>query len=146
MTPSAALSAILTQLRTVSGMSEARSPLGVRNASSGRVVRAFSVRPGGLSLSDGGGRGRSDQAGIRVAERFSVELGHTLRPSDGQTAPSQALLDLHSVIKVLMKPGTTLTTEAAVVLGGVTSEYPGSGAYFVQTISVDVVYPLSLAV
>ena len=141
MTPSAALSAILTQLRTVSGMSEARSPLGVRNASSGRVVRAFSVRPGGLSLSDGGGRGRSDQAG-----RFSVELGHTLRPSDGQTAPSQALLDLHSVIKVLMKPGTTLTTEAAVVLGGVTSEYPGSGAYFVQTISVDVVFPLSLAV
>jgi hypothetical protein len=146
MTPSAALSAILTQLRTVSGMSEARSPMGVRNSSSPRVVRSFSVRPGGLSLSNGGGRGRSDQAGIRVSESFDVELGHTLRPSDGQSAPAQALLDLHSVIKVLMKPDTTLTTTAAVSLNSVSTEYPGSGAFYVQTISIDVVYPLSLAV
>lgn len=145
MTPNGALTAILARLNTITGMKEARSPLGVKNASSARIDRSFSVRPRGLSLSDGGGRGRSDQAGIRVASSFDIELGHILKPSDGAEAPAQALLDIHLVLTAVSQQESSLTTTAQVTLLGVTTEYVGSGAYLVQTLSVDIIFPLSLA-
>lgn len=144
MTPAAALTATIARLQTVSGLDEARSPLGVRNASAARIDRSFSVRLGGLALSDGGGRGRVDARGLRVAQRLRVELGHQLKPSAGASAPTQALTDLHAAIKALHVPDTTLTREGYVVIAGISSEYVGSGAYVVHTIDIDLQYYLPL--
>ena len=144
MTPAAALSAMIARLQTVTGLDEARSPLGVRNASAARIDRSFSVRPGGLSLSDGGGRGRVDARGLRVAQRLRVELGHQLKPSAGAAAPVQALTDLHAALKAIHVPGTTLTEAGFVVIADISSEYVGSGAYIVHTIDIDLQYYLAL--
>jgi hypothetical protein len=144
MTPAAALTAIVARANTVSGLVEAKSPLGVRNSSSPRINRSFSIRPGGLSLAPASGRGRVDSVGVRVRHSFSVELCHQLKPSAGQEAPSTALSDIHNLIKALIVQGTTLTTDANLTLGGITTEYPGSGAYYLQTLTLDVEYYLAL--
>ena len=144
MTPSAALTAIVARANSVSGLVEAKSPLGVRNASAPRLNRSFSVRPGGLSPAPSSGRGRTDSVGIRIKQSFRVELCHQLKPSAGQEAPSTALTDLHSLIKAIVAPATTLTTDANLDIGSVTTEYVGSGAYYLQSLGVDVEYYLAL--
>ena len=95
-------------------------------------------------MSDGGGRGRVDARGLRVAQRLRVELGHQLKPSAGASAPTQALTDLHAAIKALHVPDTTLTQAGYVVIAGISSEYVGSGAYVVHTIDIDLQYYLPL--
>ena len=144
MTPAAALTALVARANSVSGLVEARSPLGVRNASAPRINRSFSVRPGGLSPAPSSGRGRTDSVGTRVRHRFNVELCHQLKPSAGQEAPSLALVDLHSLIKAIVAPATTLTTDANLTIGSVSTEYVGAGAYYLQTLGVDAEYYLAL--
>jgi len=144
LTPAGALTAMIARLQTVSGLDQARSPLGVRNASASRIDGSFSVRSGGLALADGGGRGRVDARGLRVAQRLTVELGHQLKPSAGASAPVPALEDLHAAIKAIHTPDTTLTREGFVVIADISSEYVGSGAYLVHTIEIDLQYYIAL--
>jgi hypothetical protein len=73
-----------------------------------------------------------------------VELCHQLKPNSGQEAPSQALSDLHSVLKSISTPDTTLTRDANVDAGSVGADYAGGGAYLIQAFSLDVIYELDL--
>lgn len=144
MTPAAALTATIARLNAVSGLVEARSPVGVRNESAPRINRSFSVKVEGLSPAAETSRGRSDIPGLRIAQRLRVELCHQLKPNSGQEAPSQALSDLHSVLKSISTPDTTLTQTANVDAGSVGADYAGGGAYLIQAFSLDVIYELDL--
>ena len=141
MTPQAALTALVARLNTTD-MVEARSPLGVKRASAQRATRAFSVRPLGLSPAASPGRRAVRTDGIRIKQKFSVELCHSVKPSAGQAAPVTALADLHAAIKAIVATGTTLTTDADPDVESVSATYPG--AYYVQTLTVGVEYPLAL--
>ena len=144
MTPATCLSAIVTQLQGITGMNESRSPKGVRNSPGTRIDRAWSVTPKGLSPSTAAGRGRVDTSGIRISQRFTIEIAHTLAPSKGQAAPNQSLLDLHTVIKALVAPGTSLTTTGVPDVKTVTAEALSGGAYLLHSLSLEVTYPLAL--
>jgi hypothetical protein len=143
VTPQAALTAVVARLNAA-GLKEARSPLGVRNEGAGRLDRAFSVRPDGMAPAPAAGRGRTDASGIRMALRFRVDISHVLKPNAGQAGPVQALTDLHAVIKALVTPGTTLSTDAFVDIGATSTEYPGGGAYLIQSFPVGIVFELDL--
>ena len=145
MTPATALTAVIARL-TAAGLTEARSPLGVVNASSPRIDRSFSVRMTSIGPSSSPGRARPDVPGLRVAHRLLVELGHKLKPNAGQEAISQALSDMHSAFKYLSQFGTTLTEDAAIELGTSSTEYAGGGAYLVQRFQLTVIYNMTLAV
>jgi len=145
MTPATALTAVIARL-TAAGLTEARSPLGVVNASSPRIDRSFSVRMTSIGPSSSPGRARPDAPGLRVAHRLLVELGHKLKPNAGQEAISQALSDMHSAFKYLSQFGTTLTEDAAIELGTSSTEYAGGGAYLVQRFQLTVIYNMTLAV
>jgi hypothetical protein len=145
MTPSAALTAIIARLEAAS-LTKAKSPLGVVNASAPQIDRSFSVRQTSIGPAPSPGRGRPDVPGLRVAHRFTVELGHRLKPNSGQEAISQALTDLHSAWKYLSQYNTTLTDGAAIEIGSTSTEYAGSGAYLVQRFPLTIVYNLTLVV
>lgn len=145
MTPNSCLSALVTQLQGVSGMKESRSPQGVRNSSGGRINRAWSVKVTGMVPSSNPGRGRVDTSGIRVAQRYIVEIAHQLKPSTGQLSPGQSQTDLLSIIQAIVATGTSLTQEGVPDIKTVSAEYLSGGAYLVQSIVVEVTYPLALA-
>jgi hypothetical protein len=145
MTPATALTAVIARL-TAAGLTEARSPLGVVNASSPRIDRSFSVRMTSIGPSPNPGRARPDVPGLRVAHRLQVELGHKLKPNAGQEAISQALSDMHSAFKYLSQFGTTLTEDAAIELGTSSTEYAGGGAYLIQRFPIAVIYNMTLVV
>jgi hypothetical protein len=79
-----------------------------------------------------------------VEARFVVQLGHELKPGSGLEAPSTALTDLHAAQKYLMQQGSTLTTEASVTLGAVTTTRLQGGAYMVQSFEVGATFNLDL--
>lgn len=145
MTPNAALTATIARL-TAAGLTQARSPLGVTRASSQRVNRSFAVLPAGLSPSSNPGRGKAAADGLRVEQTFRIELGHSLKPGDGQEAPSQALQDLHLAMKYLSANGTTLTTDAAILFSPASQNYDGGGAFMITSFNLRVIYPLSLVI
>jgi hypothetical protein len=145
MTPPAALTAVIARL-VASGLTKAKSPLGVTNASSPQIDRSFAVRMISIGPSSDPGRQRPDVPGVRVSHRFQIEVGHKLKPSSGQEAISQAMTDIHSAFKYLSQFGTTLTTTAAIELGTSSTEYAGGGAYLVQRFQLTVIYNLSLVV
>jgi hypothetical protein len=92
---------------------------------------------------------RSRQAarvdGLRVSARFTIQLGHELKPGAGLEAPSQALQDLHSAQRYLIQPGTSLTTEAALTFGPVTTTRLQGGAYMVQAFELSVTFNLDMS-
>ena len=143
MTPDGALTATIARL-TAAGLTQARSPLGVPRASSQRIHRSFSVTPVSLAPSSSPGRGRADVAGLRMTQTFRISLGHQVKPADGLEAPSQALQDLHTVLKRLSVNNTTLTQQGAIIIGAASHAYEGGGAYMVTTFSLQVTYELSL--
>ena len=145
MTPDGALTAVIARL-TAAGLTEAKSPLGVVNASSPRIDRSFSVRQTSIGPSTNPGRARPDVPGIRVAHRFQVELGHKLKPNSGQESISQALSDVHAAFKYISQFGTTLTTGAAIEIGTSSTEYAGGGSYLIQRFPLTVIYNLTLAI
>ena len=126
-------------------MKESRSPQGVRNSSGGRINRAWSVKVTGMVPSSNPGRGRVDTSGIRVAQRYIVEIAHQLKPSTGQLSPGQSQTDLLSIIQAIVATGTSLTQEGVPDFKTVSAEYLSGGAYLVQSIVVEVTYPLALA-
>ena len=145
MTPAAALTALVARCNSA-GLVEARSPLGVTKASQQRVNRSFSVLPQGLAPSSSPGRGRPAVDGLRVDQTFKVELGHQIKPGDGQEAPSQALTDLHTVMKYISANGTTLTTQGAIIFSPATHAYQGGGAYMITTFTLRVTYEITLVI
>ena len=145
MTPSECLTATIGRL-TAAGLTEARSPLGVTRASSQRVNRSFSVIPAGLAPSSSPGRGKSASDGLRIEQTLRVELGHTLKPGDGQEAPSQALQDLHRAMRYLNANATSLTTEAAIIFSPASQTYDGGGAFMITSFDLRVTYTLSLVI
>lgn len=145
MTPNAALTAVIARL-TAAGLVQARSPLGVSNASSQRVSRSFSVQPGNIGPSPSPSRGKPTAAGLRVTQVFNIQLGHTLKPSDGLESPSQALQDYHAALKFLSANATTLTQEGAIIFGQASHSYVGGGAFLVTSFNLNVTYNLSLVI
>lgn len=143
MTPATVLTATIARL-TAAGLTEARSPLGVVAASNQRINRGFSVLPANLSPAPRPDRGRSNTAGLRVEQSLSVSLSHAAKPGDGQAAPNQALLDLHSVWAKLSVAGTTLTTGGAIRIGRASTSYEGGGAYLITNFDLTVTYNLDL--
>jgi hypothetical protein len=145
MTPNAALTAVIARL-TAAGLVQARSPLGVQQASSQRMNRSFSVIPVGIGPSGSPGRGAPRTSGLRMAQAFEVKLGHQVKPGDGQEAPSQALQDYHTVLKYLSARDTTLTTTGAIIFSSATHRYEGGGAFMTTTFTLNVTYELSLVI
>ena len=145
MSPDDALTAIIARL-LAAGLTKAKSPLGVANQSAPQLDRSFSVRMASLAPASRPDRVKGTAVGVRVANRFTIELSHRLTPNSGQTAISQGLQDLHTAWKYLAQPATTLTTGVQLTLGGSSSSYTGSGAYLVQSFTIDLQYNLSLAV
>lgn len=145
MTPNGALTAVIARL-TAAGLTQARSPLGVSNASSQRISRSFSVLPASVGPSPNPGRGKPNAAGLRVQQVFNVTLGHQLKPGDGLEAPSQALQDYHLAMKHLSVNGTTLTQQGAIILGTASHTYEGGGAFLLTQFQVIVTYEMTLAI
>ena len=139
MTAAGALDAIAARL-VAAGLSEARSPLGVRNEAAGRVDRCFSVRP--KSTTPPGLRGKDRH---RIALVFTVEMGHRLKPSDGADAPDTALADYERALKYIATPATSLTTDAAIGFGGAVWTYAGGGAFLITAFDLTVSYTLDLS-
>ena len=145
MTPSSALTAVIARL-TAAGLTQVRSPLGADRASSQRISRSFAVKPQSRGPSSSPSRGRPDVAGLRVTQNFEIELCHQIKPGDGQEAPSQALTDLHTVLKHLSVIGSTLSGEGAIIIGGASQSYEGGGSFFVTRFTLSVTYNLSLVI
>ena len=145
MTPDSALTAIIARLEAA-GLTKAVSPLGVSNSSAPQMNRSFSIRMISLGPSANPDRFKPTVAGLRVSNRFQIELGHRLNPNSGQTAISEALQDLHKAIKYLDVNGTTLTQEGAISVGASSAEYASGGAYYIQRFPLDVVYNLTMVI
>tara|TARA_R110000824_G_scaffold7909_1_gene36071 strand:+ start:811 stop:1248 length:438 start_codon:yes stop_codon:yes gene_type:complete len=145
VTPAAALTAVIGRL-TAASLVQARSPLGVMNASQQRVNRSFSVLPQGMAPSSSPGRGKPTVDGLRMTQTFKIELGHQIKPGDGQEAPSQALTDLHTAMKHISANGTTLTTQGAIIFSPASHAYQGGGAFLITTFTLNVTYELSLVI
>jgi hypothetical protein len=145
VTPDTALTAVIARC-VAAGMVEARSPLGVMNASQQRVNRSFSVLPQGIGPSSSPGRGRPAVDGLRMTQTFKIGLGHQIKPGDGQEAPSQALSDLHTVMKYISANGTTLTAPGAIIFSPASHAYQGGGAFLITTFTLQVTYELSLVI
>ena len=137
-----ALTATIGRL-TAAGLIECRSPNGLLGAGAPRGHRSVACLPAGDR------KGRSRQAprtdGLRVTARFTVQLGHELRPGLGLGAPSQALQDLHSAQRYLIQPGTSLTTEGALTFGPVTTTRLQGGAYMIQAFELGVTFNLDMS-
>ena len=145
MTPDTALTAIIARLEAA-GLTKAVSPLGVSNSSAPQMNRSFSVKMSSLGPAPNPDRFKPTGAGVRVSNRFQIELGHRINPNSGQTAISQALQDLHKAIKYLDVSGTSLTQKGAISVGSSSSEYGSGGAYYIQRFTLDVVYNLSMVI
>jgi len=145
MDPNSALTAIIARLEAA-GLTKAKSPLGVANQSAPQLDRSFSVKMTSLTPAARSDRGKASAVGVRVTNRFTIELSHRLTPNSGQTAVSQGLQDLHTAWKYLAQPATTLTTGVQLAFGSASSSYTGSGAYLVQSFTIDLQYNLTLAV
>ena len=145
MTPDSALTAIIARL-VAAGLTKAKSPVGVANQSAPQLDRSFAVSMSSLAPASRPDRGKATAVGVRVTNRFTIELSHRLTPNSGQTAVSQALQDLHTAWKYLAQPATSLTTGVQIQLGSSTANITGSGAYLVQSFTIDLQYNLSLAV
>lgn len=145
MTPNGALTAVIARL-TAAGLVQARSPVGVTNASSQRISRSFSVQPSNIGPSSSPGRGKANVAGLRVAQVFQITLGHQLRPGDGLEAPSQALQDYHRAIKYLSANATTLTQQGAITFSPASHTYEGGGAFLLTRFNLTVTYEMTLVI
>ena len=146
MTPNGALTAVIARL-TAAGLVQARSPLGVSNASSQRISRSFSVLPLSIGPSGSPGRGRADVPGLRVSQVFRVTLGHQIKPGDGQEGPSQALQDYHRAAQFINANGSTIFSQgAALIFGQASHRYVSGGAFMLTEFTITLTYEMSLVV
>ena len=142
MTYASALTAAIVRL-TDAGLIECRSPNGLLGAGAPRGHRSVACLPAGDRKQKSREAARVD--GLRVTARFTIQLGHELKPGAGLQAPAQALQDLHSAQRYLIQPGTTLTTEGALSFGPVTTTRLGGGAYMIQAFELGVTFNLDMS-
>ena len=135
-----ALTALIARLNAA-GLNQARSPVGVKNESAPRIDRSFAVLLSGIDAPDMRGRDR-----YRAGYRFTVELCHVLKPTDGLEAADQACKDWQSAIKYIAAKGTTLTQQGTIDIGSTSFSYPGGGAFVVASFPVTVSCDLTLAI
>ena len=128
------------------GLTKSLSPLGIRNESTQRINQSFAVTPLSVAPSPSPGRSQPTVAGVRVLQTFRIELGHRVKPGDGQDAPTTALTDTHTAMKYLAANATSLTTEGAIEFGASSLSYEGNGAFLVTTFNFSVAYNLTLVV
>lgn len=143
MTPATAHTAVMARL-VAAGLTKSLSPLGVRNESNQRINQSFAVTPMSVAPSPSPGRSQPTVAGVRVVQTFRIELGHRVKPGDGQDAPTTALTDTHTAMKYLAVNATSLTTEGAIEFGPSTLAYEGNGAFLVTSFNFLVTYNLTL--
>jgi len=141
MTPNGALTAVIGRLNA-GGFVESRSPNGLTDGGTQRLEKGFAVKPTGITFDPS--RGASRTAGARVTMGFNVQIGHIIKPNDGQTAPVTALTDVHTALKYLFAPGTALTGggQGSVLVGGVTVNY--LDGYLIQNVALRVTFALDL--
>ena len=137
-----ALTATIGRL-TAAGLIECRSPNGLLGAGAPRGNRSAACLPAGDRKQRSREAARVD--GLRVTARFTVQLGHELKPGAGLEAPSQALQDLHSAQRYLIQPGTSLTQQEALTFGPVTTTRLQGGAYMVQAFELSVTFNLDMS-
>jgi len=142
VTYASALTAAIARL-VAAGLVECRSPAGLLGAGAPRGHRAVACLPAGDRKQRSREAARAD--GLRVTARFTVQLGHELKPGAGLEAPSQALQDLHSAQRFLIQPGTSLTNEGALTFGPVTTTRLQGGAYMVQAFELGVTFNLDMS-
>ena len=142
MTYATALTAAIARL-TAAGLVECRSPNGLLGAGAPRGHRSVACLPAGDRKQRSREAARVD--GLRVTARFTVQLGHELKPGAGLEAPSQALQDLHSAQRYLIQPGTSLTTEGALTFGPVTTTRLQGGAYMTQVFELGITFNLDMS-
>lgn len=128
------------------GLTKSLSPLGVRNESNQRINQSFAVTPMSVAPSPSPGRSQPTVAGVRVVQTFRIELGHRVKPGDGQDAPTTALTDTHTAMRYLAVDATSLTSAGAIEFGPSTLAYEGNGAFLVTTFNFLVTYNLTLVV
>lgn len=145
MTPGACLTAVIARL-VAAGLTQALSPLGVRNQANQVIDQSFSVTPVSVSPSPSPDRSKANVAGVRVEQVFDIQLGHKVRPTNGLEAPSTALGDLHTTLKYLAAGNTSLTQGTSIRFGPSTMSFAGSGAFLIQSFSFSVTYNLTLVI
>tara|TARA_R100000664_G_scaffold14716_1_gene23088 strand:+ start:304 stop:741 length:438 start_codon:yes stop_codon:yes gene_type:complete len=143
MTPNSALTAIIARLNAA-GFVECKSPNGLMDGGTQRLNQGFYVKP--LQIKFLKGRHKSDGAGARVSMTFEVQLGHICKPSSGVTSSATAMTDIHTALKYLFAPDTSLTSGAgaAIYTNGVTVSYQEGGSYIIQKCVIDIHYNLDL--
>ena len=145
MTPTSCHAAVMARL-VAAGLTKSISPLGVRNESNQRINRSFSVAVNSITPSPSPGRSQPSVAGVRMTQAHTVELGHRVKPGDGQDAPDTALQDLHTAMKYLAANDTTLTQEGALEIGTATMTFAGNGAFLVTSFGLNITYNMSLVI
>ena len=145
MTPLSCHAAVMARL-VAAGLTKSISPLGVRNESNQRIHRSFSVTINTIAPSPAPGRSQPTAAGVRVTQTHTIELGHRVKPGDGQDAPETSLEDFHTAVKYLAANNTTLTQEGALEIGSASMSFAGNGAFLVTSFSLDVIYNMTLVI
>lgn len=145
MTPTSAHAAVMARL-VAAGLTKSLSPLGIRNESNQRIDQSFSVTPVSVAPSPSPGRSQPTVAGVRVLQTFRIELGHRVKPGDGQDAPTTALTDTHTAMRYLAANATSLTTDGAIEFGTSTLAFEGNGAFLVTSFNLSVTYNLTLVI
>ena len=141
LTPETARTSLAGRIANA-GLTEARSPLGVRNESAPRIDRSFAVLPKASAAMTQRGRERH-----RMTMVYTVQLCHKLNPSDGQSAPDLSLRDYALAVRYLLQPGTDVTGPGTIDIGPATFSYVGGGAYLVSAfdVSLSFDFPLDFA-
>ena len=142
MTYASALTAAIARL-TAAGLVECRSPNGLLGAGAPRGHRSVACLPAGDRKQRSREAARVD--GLRVTARYTIQLGHELKPGSGLAAPEQALQDLHSAQRYLIQPGTSLTNEGALTFGPTTTTRLQGGAYMLQVFELGVTFNLDMS-
>ena len=77
---------------------------------------------------------------------FEVQIGHKVKPTSGVSAADTAMTDIHTALRYLFTPDTTLTSGAggAIYIASIKVDYMDGGAYIIQKMTVEIHYNLDL--
>ncbi len=119
-------------------LNQAVSHMGVMHEGSPRLDRSFAVIPA-TAAGFVDGRIQNTVPGARIGDRYTIELGHMLKPKAGLTAYRVALQDLKIAIVAITNG---LVSELSV--SDIARTIEGGGQYLVTRFSLRVFYRMSL--
>lgn len=131
------------RVATVSGLREAKGPLGVTLEPSTVIDRSYEVEI--TEDTDGGERVRAG-ARMSVTAQFVVRLVHKLAPKGGADVRDQAYNDTDAVRRALLTHAADGIRECenTITYGGSSREARGGGVYLLTTMRWAVRYDCSL--